>query len=154
LWDRADSLLRAAPPSDPTPQHTATPTIKTRMPGTVDPRSHHEGERRAVLLGEACGDPDDGDGLKARRIGQKLPEMIVIGALQLVLDQNPAVGVNVLAENVGTKRANGFFLRFQFEVDAERLAQHGDVLRPREPWGKTGSLADPDVAKVDTFEAS
>jgi hypothetical protein len=35
------------------------------------------------------------------------------------------------------------FLRFQFEHDAERLAQHGDIFGPRQPWRKTGDLTDP-----------
>jgi hypothetical protein len=44
--------------------------------------------------------------------------------------------------------------RFQFEIYAECLAEHGNVLGSREPWRKIGSLADPDIPEVNPFEAT
>ena len=107
-----------------------------------------------MLLSEARRDPNDSDRLKAGCIGQQLAEMPMIGPLKLIFDQYPMVGTDVLTQDIGTERTNRFFLRFQFEVNSERLAQNRDVLRPRKPWRKTGSLAGPDVAKVYTFQAS
>ena len=80
--------------------------------------------------------------------------MRVIGALQLVLDQDPTIGTDVLAKQVRSERTNGPFLSLQFKVDIERFCQHGHVLRPRKPWRKAGGLADPNVAEVNTLEAS
>ena len=50
-----------------------------------------------MLFGEAGGNPDDRYGLEARGIGQQLAEMGVVGALELVLDQHPDIGGDVLA---------------------------------------------------------
>ncbi len=40
--------------------------------------------------------------------------MAVVGALKLIFDQHPAAGADVFAEDVGTKRTDRLFLRFQF----------------------------------------
>ena len=80
--------------------------------------------------------------------------MAMVGSFKLIFDQHPAIGVDVLAEDVSTKRTDRLFLRFQFKVDAKRLTQHRDILGPRKPRREFSSFADPDIAKVNAFEAS
>ena len=111
-------------------------------------------ECRTVLLGEAGGDPDDGYCLKPRRVGQELPEVAVVRSLKLVLYQHPAIGPNLLAEDVGAEGSDVTFLRLQLELHAQRFAQHGQVLSPREPRREVRGLADPDVAQLDALEST
>ena len=55
------------------------------------------------------GNPDDGHRLQARGIGEQLPQVRVVGALQLVLDQHPIITCRVLAEDVGPETARRSF---------------------------------------------
>lgn len=80
-------------------------------------------QRGAVFVGKALGDPDDGDGLQARRVGDQLAQVGMVGALQLVFDEHPIVVGRVFAKNVCAKRADVLFLRFQFQIDADCFAQ-------------------------------
>ena len=50
----------------------------------------------AMLIDEAVRDPHDGDSTEAGRAGHQLPEMIVIGTFELVLDQHPVSRGGVL----------------------------------------------------------
>ena len=67
-------------------------------------------EGRAVFLSESSRDPDDRDGLEARGVRQDLPEMGVIGSLELVLDQDEFLGRRILAKDVRAERADFLLL--------------------------------------------
>ena len=74
-----------------------------------------------MLLCEARGNPNNGNGFKAGCVSQQLAEMRMIGSFQLVLNQHPTVGVEVLAKQVRAERANRPFLRLQLEIDIQRF---------------------------------
>src|SRR5437870_4398586 len=80
--------------------------------------------------------------------------MAVIRSLELILNQHPAIGSDLLAQDVGSERADGPFLSLQLQINAKCLAQHGEVFRPCEPRSKLRRFACPDVAQLDTFEAA
>ena len=107
-----------------------------------------------MLLGEARGHPDDGHRVEAGRIGQKLAKVAVVGALQLVLDQHPMVATDVPAQDIGAERPDGLLLGLQFELQAQRLAQHGQVLWLCQPRRERRGLVGPDIAKIVTLQAS
>lgn len=48
--------------------------------------------------------------------------MRVVCALELILDQDPQVGTDVLAEDVCSKGANCLLLCLELELEAERFA--------------------------------
>ena len=102
-----------------------------------------------MFLGKPRGDPDDRHRFEARRIGQQLPKVQMVGPLELVLDQHPGARPNVLAQDVRAKRSDRPFLRLQLELYTEDLAKNGQVLFAREPRGEITRLAVPDVAELD-----
>src|SRR5262245_40043573 len=102
-----------------------------------------------MLLRKARGNPDDGDGFETRGVSEELAQMVVIGALKLILDKHPPVGADVLAQDVGAKWAHRSFLSLHFEVHVESVRQFGNVLRPCEPRGEIRRLAGPDFAKIN-----
>ena len=89
-------------------------------------------ERSAMLLLEPFGDPDDGRGLQACRIGQKLTEMAMIGLFKLVLDQHPMfVGsVGSLGDDISLEGADELLGRLDLKVHFQR------VLKQFQPLGR------------------
>jgi hypothetical protein len=59
--------------------------------------------------------------------------MIMVCPFQLVFDQHPAIGPNVLAENVGAKRTDRTLLRFQLQIDPKRVAEDVEVFLAGKP---------------------
>ena len=47
----------------------------------------------------------------------------VVGAFQLVLDQNPGVSADIFAKDVGAEAADRFLLSFQFQIDSQGFSQ-------------------------------
>ena len=107
-----------------------------------------------MLIRELGCDPDDGDGFKAGGVGQQLAEVTVIRAFQLILNQNPAVGRDVLAEDVRPKRTHRTLLGFQLKVDTQRFAKHGEILGTGQPGGEFCGLTRPDVSQLDRLKAT
>lgn len=56
-----------------------------------------------MLVGEAIGDSDNRYGIQAGGIGDELPQVRVVGPLQLVFNQNPMIGRRVLTQNIGSE---------------------------------------------------
>src|SRR5262245_19581666 len=107
-----------------------------------------------MLLGEPSRNPNYSHSIKARRIREKLPEMSVIGTLELVLYQHPAVRVEVFAKNVRPKWADGSFLGFNFEVHPKGLTQLSNVLWSCMPRREVRCITDPNIAEVNGREKS
>jgi len=59
--------------------------------------------------------------------------MIMVCPFQLVFDQHPAIGPDVLAENVSAKRTNRTLLRFELQIDPKRFAEDVEVFLSGEP---------------------
>ena len=76
-----------------------------------------------MFVGETCCEPDNSDGLQPRRVGKQLTEVDVVGAFQLVLDQNPGVSADIFAKDVGAEGADRFLLSFQFQIDSQGFSQ-------------------------------
>lgn len=78
----------------------------------------------------------------------------MVGPFQLVLDQHPVAGRNVAAEDVRPERPHGLLAGLQLELEAERLAQHGEVLRLRQPRREARGFAGPDGPEIVALEPS
>ena len=46
-----------------------------------------------MFVPETSGDPDDGTSLFARSVGEELAEVVMVGVIQLILDDDCAVDV-------------------------------------------------------------
>ena len=77
-----------------------------------------------MFVGETCCEPDNSDGLQTRRVSKQLTEVDVVGAFQLVFDQNPGVSADILAKNVGAEGADRLLLSFKFQIDPESFPQN------------------------------
>jgi len=80
--------------------------------------------------------------------------MDMVCSFQLVFDQHPTVGPDVLAENVGAKRTNRSLLRFKFQIDPQRFAEDFEVFLSGKPGREIRRLGQPDIAELDPFEAT
>lgn len=72
-------------------------------------RSIEEINRGTMFLAKTLGYPNDRVRLQPCRIGQQLAKMTMVGRCDLILDQNPSVGIRLLGKNIGIKRPNFFF---------------------------------------------
>jgi len=107
-----------------------------------------------MLLGELGGNPDDGDSLKARCVGEKLTQVGMVGALKLVLDQNPVAGLHILAEKISPEGTNIALLSLKLQLKPNCFGQNSEVLRLCEPRRKVRGFADPDLAEVHPFKTA
>ena len=80
--------------------------------------------------------------------------MAMIGAFKLVLDKHPCARADILAQDVSAERADSLFLRFQFQVDPERLTQDGEILFPCEPGREVACFTGPDFAEIDAGKSA
>jgi hypothetical protein len=80
-----------------------------------------------VVLCESCGDPHDGGGLKAGRIGYELSKVRMISALELVFDQDPLVSINILTEQVCPEWTDLLLLCLKFQWEVQRVTQQPEV---------------------------
>ena len=108
-------------------------------------------QQRWPRVRETCSEPDNSDGLQTRCVGKQLTEVDVVGAFQLVFDQNPGVSADILAKDVGAERADRFLLSFQFQIDSESLSQDFQVFDPSEPRGEFCRLDGPDCSKINSL---
>lgn len=81
-----------------------------------------------MFIGKSLGNPDDRCGVEARRVGQQLPQMIVVGLLELIFDEHPGVGGGVAAQDVRAKRPDVLFRRLQHQFNPQRVRQAAQIL--------------------------
>ncbi len=75
-----------------------------------------------MFVSEFSGNPNYYGCLQACRVSERLTQVVVICAIELVLDYDPAVRGRILAKNVGTERSDGLLLSLQFQlIDAKGL---------------------------------
>jgi hypothetical protein len=65
--------------------------------------------------------PHDRRRVRARRVRQDLPEVRVVGRLQLVLHDDHLTGQHVFAEQVQAEAADGVLRDLQLELHPEQL---------------------------------
>jgi len=66
-----------------------------------------------------------------------------------------AIGLDVLAENVGAERADRALLRFQLKINhPQRLAKNFEVPLAGKPRREIRCFGKPDIPKLDPFEAA
>ena len=80
--------------------------------------------------------------------------MAVISPFELVFDEHPGIGGDVLTQDVGSKWTDRLLLRLQLQIDPEGLSEQAEVLGPGEPRCEVRCLADPDVTQIDTVKAT
>ena len=90
-----------------------------------------------MLFRELRGQPNNRHRLQPGRVRHELPQVRVIGALKLVLDQHPVICCRILAENIRPEWADILLLCLKFKLDAERVTQNGKVFS----FGKSGREA-------------
>ena len=83
-------------------RHSSTSRPKKQKRSSVISFSQSRAARCSSA--KARRDPNDGYSLKASCVREQLPQVDVIRSLELVFDQDPGVGAQVLAEDVGTER--------------------------------------------------
>ena len=79
--------------------------------------------------------------------------MAVVRPLQLVFDQHPAIGPDVLAEDVGTERSD----RTSWASSSRSMpsvSPRTSRFSLRASQGVKSELRKPDIAKLDPFEAT
>ena len=80
------------------------------------------------MLGSWFGsDPDSNLSVEGGEVSDQLPEMIVVGALELVLDHDGPAGL-VLSEEVNTERTRRLFAIGRHERDVEMIVDDIEVL--------------------------
>ena len=99
-----------------------------------------------MLLRESLRNPYDGDSVQPCGIGQQLPEMRMIGALQLIFDQHPVVRGCVFAQDVRAERPNILLLRLKFQFDANGFTEQFQIFLLRQPRSKVYGLRCPRIA--------
>ena len=93
-----------------------------------------------MLLADLGGDEDGGaDVLEATGVGEELAQVVVVGALQLVLDDDAVLVAEGAADDVGLEAADGGLDAFDGELKAEGVAEEGDVGLLRQPGVKSAA---------------
>ena len=104
-----------------------------------------------MFLSEGRSEPNNRDGLEACCIREQLPQMVVVRALKLVLNQD--IGASLLpTDNVGPERAERLFNRFYLERQPECLAQKIEVVRVRQPRREPLGFSRPDLPQVNLLK--
>ena len=85
-------------------------------------------QRSAVLLGELARNPHDSDGVEAGRVGKQLAEVAVVGAFELILDEDPGIRHRVLAQDIGAEGADVALGGLQLQFEPDGFAEQGQVL--------------------------
>ena len=94
-----------------------------------------------MLLAERGRYPDDCLRFGASCVGDELPEMVVVGRRELVLDDQHAVVREVAPEEVERERSDRVLGNRQLEIDAEHVGEDVGVLE--QPGREIVSLMHP-----------
>ena len=101
----------------------------------------------AVLIADLGGEEDGGMHLvEATSVGEKFTEVVVVGSLQLVLDDDAVLVREGAADDVGAEAAHGHFDAIDGELEADGVAEEGDVGVLGQPGGEVSGLTGPVVA--------
>ena len=102
-----------------------------------------------MFVPEVARQPDCRNGLQACRVSQKLAEMIMIGALKLVFDQNQGILFpRNPADNVGTEGTNRLFHRLDFKTETKCFTEDIEILRLRQPRREPYCFTRPNRSKI------
>ena len=112
-----------------------------------------------MFVGKLRGDPNHRLGSKRSCVCQRLPEMIMIRAFKLVLNDDIIVGCRVPRENVCRKRPHSNFRVLDLKFESDCLSKPLDIVGMCEPRRKVRRFAGPQqrgstgrrVPKEDSF---
>ncbi len=77
-----------------------------------------------MFFGEALGNPNDGGGVESGGVGEELAEVAVIGALDLILDEYPVVGIaGGFTEYVGSEGADVLLYIFEGKFEPDGIGE-------------------------------
>jgi hypothetical protein len=80
--------------------------------------------------------------------------MSVVGALELVLDEDVVAVGRVAAEDVGPERPDVHLLGLDLKLNSDRLAEEDHVSGLGQPRCEVAGLADPGFAELDLCQAT
>jgi hypothetical protein len=107
-------------------------------------------ERRPVFIANLRANPDDNRCVEPASISQKLTQMAVIRALELILDDLGTIGSDSTSRDIAGKVAHSAFNFFQLEIKPESLAQQREVLR--QPGCKVSCFVFPKGSRVQMLQ--
>ena len=106
----------------------------------------------AVLVAGARHDPDDDLGALAGGVRDHLAEMVVVGVLELVLDDHLAARTGLLRVDVHVERSDRGLRLYELELDSDRRPEGCEVLLLGQPLGEVVGLMRPHLAQGDLLD--
>ena len=107
-----------------------------------------------VLFRKLLCNPDEDSGFEPGGIGEHLPEVVVVGLFELVLDDDLAVGGCVRGNDVGGVGADCCLHPVEFEFQIHGIGKASKVLLLSEPRSEIAGLIGPDGPKVHGFKGA
>ena len=107
-----------------------------------------------MFVARVLDDPDRTRGVLACSVGQQLSKVIVVGVLDLVLDDDSLLRARHLGENVQIVPSNGRLRLNRLDLKTYRLTKKLDAIRRRQPLGEVTLLVFPDLAKFNSLKFS
>ena len=108
--------------------------------------------RRQVRQAETRCHPHHGSCVQPCNVRQHLPEVRLVGLLELVLDKHERVVDTISGEDIRRECLHRDFLSLQFNFDAHDIGQLIQMVC--QPRGKIMRLVGPSIAHVDAFQPS
>lgn len=119
-------------------------------PGGLAAKIIEEVDSLAVFFPEVGRKPDDRPRIGTCGVGNQLPEMVVVGDLQLVLDDQHTVVREVAPEQVDGVPAHRMLGAVKLQVNPERNGK--DVGVVQQPRRERVSFMRPDGTRIDTSD--
>jgi hypothetical protein len=94
-----------------------------------------------VLVRDLASNPDNDPGATVRGVDHQLPKMLVVGRVELVLDDD--LNVLIAGDDVRAERADVLLGRDQFQAHPDGLAKQGQILVLSQPGREVSSLVLP-----------
>lgn len=101
----------------------------------------------AVLVAGTSHDPDDDLGALAGGVRDHLAEVVVVGVLELVLDDHLAARTGLLRVDVHVERSDRGLRLYELELDSDRHPEGCEVLLLGQPLGEVVGLMRPHLAQ-------
>ena len=77
--------------------------------------------------------PHNSHRVEARSIRDELPEMRMVSALELILNEDLAACDGIFVEDVGTEWAHILLLRLELQFNSDGIAKEAKIIRLRKP---------------------
>src|SRR5688500_13469881 len=105
-----------------------------------------------MFFGERSCNPDDGRCTQHGGICERLAEVIVVGPLELVLDDDEPVRRQIPRQDIRAERAYRHLAVLTGEIDTNRFTEQLQSLLARYPWGEMPRLVRPALPQFDGLQ--